>query len=114
MVPTLCNISRNVPDDVLLQVGTGPQQRLGGVIPSCSCLRGTHIVPQRRGSHGRRIGVLSDAGQLCSGVSYVSIDLKAGPYQHITIVKAARKYVSPFALAPLWLHLELFRHILIA
>jgi hypothetical protein len=42
---------------------------------------------------------------------YVSIDLKAGPYQHDTIAKAARKQcVSPFALTPPCLHLELIRH----
>lgn len=67
----------------------------------------------RRDSHGRRIGILSDAGQFCPGVCVCRPQRCRGPYQHITIAKAARKqYVFPFALAPLRLYLELIRQMI--
>src|ERR1700733_10449176 len=43
--------------------GTGPQQRLGGVVRSCPCRKRRTSYVLRRDSHGRRIDMPSDAGQ---------------------------------------------------
>lgn len=51
--------------------------------------------------------MLSDTGQL----SFRSVDLKA-VMDHISVI-GRKQYVFLFALAPLWLHLELIRHMVV-
>lgn len=61
LVHTLCDISRNVPDDVLWQVGTTATRRCDTVLP-LSQRRTSYAL--KRDLHGRRIGMLSNTGQL--------------------------------------------------
>jgi membrane dipeptidase len=61
----VCDVSRNVPDEVLQHVGTGPGQRDAVVMVRFYFVAKAPFI-LRLESCGRRIGVLFDVGQLCS------------------------------------------------
>ena len=94
----VCNVSRNVPDEVLRHVGTGPGQRDAVVMVRYYCRKSAFHTEMR-------LGPVYSLMQVNFVPEYVSADkekadLKAvvDHIEHIASVIGRKQYVSPFAL----------------